>query len=266
MWFNVFLSTLLVSVVSFSGVFFLSLQKKLLQNLVFLLISFAVGALLGNVFFMLVPESFHTIGNGQLIGLLILTGLLLMFFLEKVIHWRRQNEPALQTTISSLGPVSLITDALHNFTDGILIAVSWMLSPEAGLATTLAVLLHEIPQEISDFGILLHAGYSRKKALWLNFMAASTAIFGAMLTLAVGHAFSHVSIYILPIAAGGFLYLASCDLIPELQRERSKRRSLLQFAAIAGGLALMFFLNDSIEHSHDLPSGHGQAQHEHMQD
>lgn len=175
-WINTLVSSLLVSVVSFSGALFLSLNKKLLQKLIFVLVSFAVGALFGNVFFILVPEPFHEIKNGQTIGLLVLLGLLLMFVIEKFIHWNHTHDLQRLNSISALGPVSLITDALHNFTDGILIAASWMVSQELGMATTIAVLLHEIPQEISDFAILIHAGYLTKKALLYNFIAACTAI------------------------------------------------------------------------------------------
>lgn len=248
-WVIIIISTLLVSAVSFSGALFLSLNKRLLQKIVFVLVSFAVGALLGNVFFILVPESFHEIRNGQTIGLFVLSGLLMMFIIEKFIQWNHNHDHQIKS-ISALGPVSLVTDALHNFTDGILIAASWTISPEVGIATTIAVLLHEIPQEISDFGILIHAGYSRRKALLYNFIAACTAIFGALLTIVAGKYLSGISIYILPIAAGGFIYLAGSDLIPELQREKSKRKSLLQFLAIVAGLGLMFYINSNSEHSH----------------
>lgn len=262
-WINALVSSFIVSVVSFSGALFLSLNKKLLQKLVFVLVSFAVGALFGNVFFILVPESFHEIKNEQTIGLLVLTGLLLMFIIEKFIHWNHTHDLQQIKAVSALGPVSLVTDALHNFTDGILIAASWMISPEAGIATTIAVLLHEIPQEISDFGILIHAGYSRKKALLYNFFAACAAIFGALLTLIAGKYLAGISIYIMPIAAGGFIYLAGSDLIPELHREKSKRKSLLQFVAILAGLALMFYINSNSEHTHAISEDCSIEKHHH---
>jgi len=173
---NILVSTGIVCVASFAGVLFLAFKIKLLQKMIFLLVSFAVGAIFGNVFFILIPESFHQIANKQTIGLLALSGLLLMFIIEKFIHWNHNHDLHQIKAVSALGPVSLVTDDLHNFTDGILIAASWMISPEAGIATTIAVILHEIPQEISDFGILIHAGYSTKKALLYNFIAACTAI------------------------------------------------------------------------------------------
>jgi zinc and cadmium transporter len=164
---------------------------------------------------------------------------------------------------SPLGYISLITDALHNFIDGILIASAWAVSPEIGLATTLAVIIHEVPQEISDFGILIHAGFSRKKALLFNFLAAVTAIFGVLFTLWLGQSFENISNYILPFAAGGFIYLAGSDLIPELHREKSGRKNLLQFAAIVAGLSLMFFISQTHSHEHGSQHNHEHHIHEH---
>jgi zinc and cadmium transporter len=125
-----------------------------------------------------------------------------------------------------------------------------MASPEVGIATTLAVVVHEIPQEISDFGVLLHAGFSKRKALFLNFIAACSAILGGVLTLTLGNVSETILTYILPFAAGGFIYLAGSDLIPELNRERSVKKSLIQFAAIIAGLVLMFYISLHHEHHH----------------
>ena len=250
-WLYALASTLLISILSFSGVLFLAFQQSVLRKIVFILISFAVGALFGNSFFILVPESFLHIENQKLAGILIVVGLLLMFILEKFIHWRHNHsidhdehahKPA------PLGYISLITDGLHNFTDGVLIAAAWMVSPEIGIGTTTAVLLHEIPQEISDFGVLIHAGFSRKKALLLNFASACTAILGGVFMLVLGHFTEVATYYILPVAAGGFIYLAGTDLLPELHREKSNKKNIIQFTAIIAGLLLMYFI--SLNHSH----------------
>ncbi len=160
-WIGAIGSTLMVSLLSFSGLLLLAMRTTQLQRMVFILVSFAVGALFGNTFFMLIPESFATIENTQLIGVLIILGLVVMFVLEKFIHWHHCHSVSHDHDAAPLGYISLITDSLHNFTDGVLIAAAWMASPEVGIATTLAVVVHEIPQEISDFGVLLHAGFSR---------------------------------------------------------------------------------------------------------
>ncbi len=252
---NALLGSLLVSLISLIGVLFLAFKQTKLQKIIFILVSFAVGALFGNAFFILLPESFHLMPDSLVPGLMIVSGILAMFLLEKFIRWRHNHDLAEIQKESPLGYISLITDALHNFIDGILIASSWEVSPEIGLATTLAVIIHEIPQEISDFGVLIHAGFSRKKALLFNFLAAITAIVGVLFTFWLGQKFENISNFILPFAAGGFIYLAGSDLIPELHLEKSGRKNLIQFFSIVVGLSLMFLIPQ--KHSHD----HGDSHH-----
>jgi len=253
-WIGAVGSTLLVSLLSFSGVLLLAMRTTQLKRMVFILVSFAVGALFGNTFFMLIPESFAMIESSQMIGLLIVSGLVVMFILEKFIHWHHCHNVSHDHDEAPLGYISLVTDSLHNFTDGVLIAAAWMASPGVGIATTLAVVVHEIPQEISDFGVLLHAGFSRKKALFLNFVAACAAILGAIITVMLGSVTEKLIVFILPFAAGGFIYLAGSDLIPELHRESSVRKSLIQLGAILAGLTLMFYISLHHEHSHSEPA------------
>ena len=263
LWINTLVSTFIVSVISFSGVLFLAFKIKLLQKIVFILVSFAVGVLFGNAFFILIPESQEMISDSLRTGLLVVGGIVLMFIVEKLIHWKHNHDIESIKHEAPLGYVSLFTDGMHNFIDGILIASSWMVSPEIGLATTLAVIAHEIPQEISDFGILIHAGFSRKKALFFNFLAACTAIIGAVLTLLTGTYISDISIFILPVAAGGFVYLAGSDLLPELQREKSIQKSLLQLIAIFAGLALILSIKINSGHTHDTPGDCPTENHHH---
>ncbi|HAN77495.1 MAG TPA: ZIP family metal transporter [Bacteroidales bacterium] len=258
-WLYTIASTLLISALSFSGALFLTLNTQVLKRLVFILVSFAVGALFGNSFFILVPESYSQFENKQLIGLLLIGGLLLMFILEKFIHWRHNHTLNKTHQHAPMGYVSLVTDSLHNFTDGILIAAAWLSSPEAGAATTLAVILHEVPQEISDFGVLIQAGFSKKRALLMNFLSACTSVLGAVLTLWIGNSIGNVSTYILPLAAGGFIYLAGSDLIPELHKEKSNKKNLLQLSAIVLGLMLMFYI--SLNHTHDHNPKPNQTEH-----
>jgi zinc and cadmium transporter len=267
-WIGAIGSTLMVSLLSFSGLLLLAMRASQLQKMVFILVSFAVGALFGNTFFMLIPESFATIVNTRLIGMLIILGLVVMFVLEKFIHWHHCHSVSHEDDAAPLGYISLITDSLHNFTDGVLIAAAWMASPEVGIATTLAVVVHEIPQEISDFGVLLHAGFSRRKALLLNFIAACAAIIGAVITVMLGSVTEKLIVFILPFAAGGFIYLAGSDLIPELHRESSVRKSLIQLAAILAGLAMMFYISLHHVHEHADPvkseiENHDHSDHNH---
>ncbi len=265
-WLGAVGSTLLVSLLSFSGLLLLAMKAKMLKKLVFILVSFAVGALFGNTFFMLIPESFEQIANPQLIGLLIISGLIIMFSLEKFIHWHHCHNVSHNHEAAPLGYISLVTDSLHNFTDGVLIAAAWMASPGVGIATTLAVIVHEIPQEISDFGVLLHAGFSKKKALFLNFVAACAAILGAVFTILLGNLTENLVVYILPFAAGGFIYLAGSDLIPELHRESSVQKSIIQLVAILTGLLLMFFISLNHSHQHSGSNEHDTEQVDHNHD
>lgn len=262
-WIGAIGSTLLVSLLSFSGLLLLAMKAPQLKKMVFILVSFAVGALFGNTFFMLVPESYALIENTKLIGVLVISGLVVMFVLEKFIHWHHCHNVSHEHDEAPLGYISLITDSLHNFTDGVLIAAAWMVSPEVGVATALAVIVHEIPQEISDFGVLLHAGFSKRKALFLNFIAACAAILGAIVTLMLGEHIEKLIVFILPFAAGGFIYLAGSDLIPELNRESSLRKNLIQLAAIVAGLLLMFYISLHHEHAHGESHDHGTEIHHH---
>ena len=138
--------------------------------------------------------------------------------------------------------MNLIADGAHNFIDGVLIGVSYMVSLPIGIATTIAVILHEIPTEIGDFGVLLHAGYSTRRALQYNFLSALMAVAGTLLALSIGPSISSFTTAVLPITAGGFLYIAGSDLIPELHREINLKHTLLQFLAILAGIGLMVAL------------------------
>jgi len=262
-WIGAVGSTLLVSLLSFTGILLLAMRANRLKQMVFILVSFAVGALFGNTFFILIPESFHQISDSQMIGMLVISGLIVMFILEKFIHWHHCHNVSHDHDAAPLGYISLITDSLHNFTDGVLIAAAWMASPEVGVATTLAVVVHEIPQEISDFGVLLHAGFSKRKAIFLNFVAACAAILGAVVTVMLGSVTEKLIVYILPFAAGGFIYLAGSDLIPELHRESSARKSMIQLAAILSGIVLMFFISLNHSHQHAGAEEHPTEQHDH---
>jgi len=260
-WFYPLASTLVVSLIALVGILFLAFSTEMLTRIIFVLVSFAVGALFGNVFFHLLPESYHLIDSHLTIAVLVLAGLLTLFVLEKFLHWHHDHKVTNnhKSHHAPYGYISLFADGFHNFTDGILIAAGWMASPEIGIATTLAVISHEIPQEISDYAILIHAGFSRKRALWLNFYAACAALAGTLITLSLGSIVHGLSNYILPFAAGGFIYLAGSDLIPELHKDKSRKNALIQLAAIFAGLLLMYIISNG--HSHDIHIHGANCQH-----
>jgi zinc and cadmium transporter len=232
-------SVIAVSLVSFAGITAALLDERRLRGILFILVSLAVGAMFGDAFIHLVPQSFSQPQSATTTSLYILAGIFLFFLLEKFLLWRHEHQPG---HVHPVGYMNLAADALHNLLDGILIGISYLVSVEVGLATTLAVLLHEIPQEIGDFGVLLHAGFSRQLALWMNFCSALLAIVGAVAALIAGVYVQKLPAVILPMSAGVFIYIAGSDLVPELHRERELLRSLVQLMVIAAGIGLMFAL------------------------
>jgi len=244
-WLYALVSVFIVSFVSFSGLVGLSFTRNFLQKITLLLVALAVGALLGDVFIHLLPEIFAEQGSTLASSLYIIVGILLFFLIEKIIRWR--HSPSITQHSQGMhshhvGPMNLIADGAHNFIDGVLIGVSYMVSLPIGIATTIAVILHEIPTEIGDFGVLLHAGYSTRRALQYNFLSALMAVAGTLLALSIGPSISSFTTAVLPITAGGFLYIAGSDLIPELHREINLKHTLLQFLAILAGIGLMVAL------------------------
>ena len=245
-WFAALTSALVVSLISFVGAFLLSLNQNRLNKILLFLVCFAVGALLGNVFFHLLPESYLHIDINYAAWLCI-AGFLAFFIIGQLLQIRKNDE---SKKVKNFGYLSLYADALHNFTDGILIAVAWMVSPHTGIATTLVIILHEIPQEIGDFGVLLKAGFSRKKALLFNFYSGCTAILGTVLTLWLGESFNHFSTYILPFAAGGFIYLATTSLLPEVLKNCNRKNYWFLLLCIVLGVFVMYYFNASGGHAH----------------
>lgn len=235
-------SVSLVSLVSLIGIFGLSLREEWLKKYIFIFISLAVGALLGDAFIHLIPEAFSEGSSPLLISLLIILGILLFFILEKFLHWHHHGDDTEENHIHPVGKLVLFSDGVHNFIDGVIIGVSFLVSIPLGIATTLAVILHEIPQEIGDFAVLLHAGYTKARALWLNFLSALLAIAGLILSLVLGDISQNFIIYFLPIAAGGFIYIAVADLIPELHKTKEAKHSLLQLFALILGILFMVIL------------------------
>lgn len=242
-YFYSIVSVFIVSIISLVGVFTLTLRSDVLGRYLFLLVSLAVGALMGDALIHLIPESFENIEGSLSVSLAIIAGILIFFILEKVLHWHHHRLNAEEErAIHPTGHMILISDGMHNFIDGLIIAASYLVSVEVGIATTLAVILHEIPQEIGDFGILVHSGYATKKALLLNFLSGLTAVVGAIVALLASNLSEFLTIWLVPFAAGGFIYIAMSDLIPELHKTKQVNHSILQFIAILIGVGAMVAL------------------------
>lgn len=241
-WLYALGSVLLVSLVSLAGAATLSLSRSFLKRILLFLVSFAVGSLLGGAFIHLLPEAFASDLNPLVVSGSVLAGIILFFILEKFFRWRHCHQETTADHVHPVVPMNIFGDAMHNFIDGILIGVTYAVSIPLGMATTVAVLLHEIPQEIGDFSILIHGGLTVKKALLFNFASALTAVIGVVMALMLGTSMEGVLLYFLPMTAGGFIYIAGSDLIPELHHNTDVKISILQLLALLGGIAIMFGL------------------------
>jgi zinc and cadmium transporter len=241
-YFYAFSSVVAVSLFSLIGIFALSVKEEMVKKYVGVFISLAVGALLGDAFIHLIPEGFEGLTQPLLASLLVIAGIVMFFVMEKFLHWHHHGDDAGDSKIHPVGKLILFTDGFHNLIDGIIIGVSFLVSIPVGLATTLAIILHEIPQEIGDFAVLIHAGYTKKRALWLNFLSALVAILGVIIVFIFGRIAESFALWVLPIAAGGFIYVAMADLIPELHKTKKIAYSLLQFAVMLIGILAMVAL------------------------
>ncbi len=233
----ILLSVFLVSVISLVGIFTLSLKEKFLERILFVLIAIAAGTLLGVAFLDLIPEALER--GGSDIFLYVLFGIVAFFVLERFVFWHHCHDG--KCDVHAFSYLNLVGDGAHNLIDGMVIAAAYMVSIPLGLAATIAIALHEIPQEIGDFAILVYGGFSRKKALFYNFLSALAAFLGvalAFLFSSTGGFFN----FILAFAAGGFIYIASADIMPELQKEMEFKRSLLQLLCLIGGIALIWVI------------------------
>ena len=241
-WLYTLASVLIVSLLSFIGILTLSIKTEKLKSILIYMISFSAGALFGGAFLHLLPEVVEQAGFGLNISLFVISGIAASFIVEKVIHWRHCHLPITKEHVHPFSIMNLFGDAVHNFLDGLIIGAAYLASIPVGIAATIAIILHEIPQEIADFGILLHGGFTKAKALFFNFLTALTAVLGAIIALIIGSHVEQLTTFILPFAAGGFIYIAGSDLIPELHKECKIEKSSLQFATFALGVLVMVTL------------------------
>ena len=236
-----YLSVIIVSLISLVGAISLPLSEKKLQSFLIYFVSFSAGAMLGDVFIHLLPEVTKEAGFTLEISTYVLIGIMTTFIIEKFIHWKHHADPA-HNHAHPVTALTLIGDSVHNFIDGLVIGASYLVSFPVGLATTLAVILHEIPQEIGNFGILIHGGYTRTRALWFNFLTALTAVLGTTIALFIGNQMSKSVVLLSAFAAGNFIYIAASDLIPEMHKEVSVKKSSIQFLTMLLGIGVMLSL------------------------
>lgn len=237
-------AVVVVSLISLVGIITIPVKEKTLRDYLPYFISFSVGALLGDVFIHLLPEVVEKYGGFKInVSFYVLVSILATFLVEKLIHWKHHmsddhkghKHPPI-TTITMLG------DTAHNFIDGLALGASFLVSIPVGIATTIAIVLHEIPQEIGNYGVLLHGGYTKKRALYVNFLSALSAVAGTIIALFVGVRVANAVGFLSAFAAGNFIYIAASDMIPELHKEVSPRKSFWQLVTMILGILVMYGL------------------------
>ncbi|MFC2044528.1 ZIP family metal transporter [Chloroflexota bacterium] len=234
---QILVATFIISLIAFIGVLTFALKEEWLNKILLVLVALSTGALLGGAFLHLLPEAIAEVGAGLDLFLYLLLGFCLFFVLEQFLHWRHQH--SVTHGVKPLTYLIIVSDSVHNFIDGLVIAASFIVSYPVGIATTLAVGLHEIPQELGDFGVLVYGGLSKSRALTFNYISAITAMAGGIVGYFASSIMQTSVIYLLPFAAGHFIYIAAADLIPEIKRQENLLRSLVHFCIFLAGIGIM---------------------------
>ncbi len=237
-------SVAIISLISLVGVLSLSMRRKRLHSFLSLMIAFASGTLLSAAFIHMIPETIEEIG--AIAVSFVLAGLLLFFFMEKFIHWHHCSKE--ECHVRPTAYLNLFADGFHNLIDGVIIAAAYLTSPQTGFVTTIAIALHEIPQEFGDFSVLLHSGMKTKTALTYNFLSASVAIVGALLGYFFLSRIEDLVPYAVSAAAGGLIYIATADLMPELHKETKPAKMLTQSIALVAGVGVIILASEVIAH------------------
>ena len=237
--------TFAIALIAFIGIFTLLLKEKLLNKILLILVSLSAGALMGGAFLHLIPEAVEK-SQGTDIFLFVLVGFILFFVIEKVLHWRHCHKG--KCDVHTFTYMNLVGDTIHNFIDGLILAASFVTSVELGLTTTIAIAAHEIPQEIGDFGVLIYGGFKKKKAIILNFIVALTIVIGGLIGYFISKSVGSAVTFLLPFAAGGFIYIAATDLIPEIKKELDFKKYMATLIVFIIGILIMWFVKLYFSH------------------
>ena len=272
-----FFTIFLIGSLSLIGLFMISIREKTLDRILFILVAFATGTILASALFDLIPESIHHLeelnssGAGiaeNLVFLFIIFGFVIFFVIERFIYWfhghahEKENKLVCYTGlgegedfslsrrsgVKSFALLNLIGDGLHNYLDGIIIMVAFLSGTRNGIIITLAVLFHEFPQEIGDFGILLYGGFSKKKALFFNFLSGMIALLGGLTAFFLSNTIDMFNLFFLAFSGGGFLYIASTELMPELIKEKDLKKSIVQALIFICGIILVISIVIALPH------------------
>ncbi len=240
---SILTATLIISSGSLIGILTIGLRPALLNRLILPLVSLSAGTMLGAAFLHLLPESLEVLGDHTPFQI-ALYSFIAFFALERFLHWRHCHDKE-HLTKHTLGVMNLIGDGIHNFLDGLLIAAAFASGETLGIVAALSIALHEIPQEIGDYGVLLHSGFGRTKAIISNLGVSLMAVLGGLFGYYLSHSTEFVSANLLPVTAGAFIYIGASDLIPELKATNTKRKILLTFGAFILGIVLMMLTGEA---------------------
>jgi zinc and cadmium transporter len=232
-------SSLLMSALALVGVITLSLNQKTLNRLLLPLVALSAGSLLGGAFFHMIPEAIDKTGDEMIVYMYVVGGFASFLLLEQALHWHHCHREATHCQKPQTYLI-LIGDGIHNFIGGMAVAGTFLIDVRLGISTWLAAAAHEIPQEIGDFGVLVHGGWAPRKALLLNFLSALTFLLGGLLTYTLS--FSGWIYFLIPFAAGNFIYIGASDLIPEVNRHESFARNILHFCCFCTGISVLLVL------------------------
>ncbi|MFH1462428.1 MAG: ZIP family metal transporter [bacterium] len=230
-------ASLIVSSGAIIGIFSLAAKKELLEKILLFLVALSAGTLMGGAFLHLLPEASENLEASSLFSI-VLFSFIIFYFIEKTLHWRHCHKG--HCDVHTFGSINLIGDSIHNFIDGLIIAAAFMVDIRLGITTTFAIALHEIPQEIGDFGVLLYAGFQKGRAIILNLLVSLTVVIGGIVGYFLSFFAEELIVYLLPLAAGGFLYISTSDLIPEIRKEANLKKSLISFVFFLAGIAIMY--------------------------
>lgn len=237
------LSVVAISLISLCGIALFWITDKKIKKIFIYLVSFSAGGLFGDVFLHLMPEIVEETGLGITSSLIIIAGILSSFAVERFLQWRHCHVPTSDAHPHSFAYMNLFGDGVHNLIDGLIVGGSYVASIPLGIATTIAVVFHEIPQEIGDFGVLIYGGFHKRKALFFNLLTALTAVVGAVVALILGATVEGFTPLLIPFAAGNFIYIAGSDLIPELRKDNPEpKKSALQLISLTLGVVPMVLL------------------------
>lgn len=237
------IASISVSLISLIGIVALIINDNLLKRLIIILVAFAAGGLIGGAFFDIIPEAMEYLKGTTQLFIFVIAGYFLFFVIEKYLHWRHCHDA--ECKIHMFTYLNIMGDIVHNLSDGLIIGSVFQTDIKVGIATTLAIIFHEIPHELGNFIVLIHGGFSKMKALAYNFLTALFAIVGTVVGYYLTSKISGLASMLLPVAAGGFIYIASCDLIPELHKEEDGKKSALIMITFVFGVSLMYFLSSS---------------------